>query len=651
MKIFICTTVALLLLPAIPHAAAGSEEKLLAWWSMDAISNGIVADKSGNGNDAVVVGKVGLNPGKEGQAAYFDGKSGNYLLIRPSRALDDLVEFSIEAWVCYENLFALAGGADNYPTLINRGSYTNYPALWLFPGFHSKNRSSYGRWCNWIGTRPGGAGVQGIYSAPLIWEKQKWYKVRTVVSVKEGIMRFFRDDAKVGEEKIPFDYSFGRGNIFIGAYQGGGYEMQGWIDEVKIHATILPAEAYPAILTIMTDRTNSMYKSGEQAGFSVSIKRRDVVITNGILDYTLTLDGARKISEGKAGIKDRSAKISGTLAEPGILRCAVKYQDGKNARTALAAAVFDPEKIKPSSEEPEDFARFWEGRKAELAKTPIDAVLVKSEKYSTPKVSVYKVRLANVGGTHVYGWLGVPAGPGPFPVILTLPWAGVYPIEGNPDGYWIRHAKDGYLAMGIIIHDCEPDLPEDVYDELPQVSGYPSGGMESRDTCYFLRAFLGCVRAVDYLAARPDWDKKNIILRGSSQGGGLSIVTAGLDRRVTAVAAAVPALCEHGGDFYGRPRGWPGLVPSGNEKARNVSAYFDAVNFARHIRCPVFVSVGLIDTTCPPMTVYSAFNVMQGRKRMLPQPLTGHVQTKEHNEISERWIAEQVLGNSKVNAN
>jgi cephalosporin-C deacetylase-like acetyl esterase len=245
----------------------------------------------------------------------------------------------------------------------------------------------------------------------------------------------------------------------------------------------------------------------------------------------------------------------------------------------------------------------------------------------------------------VYGWLGVPVGKGPFPAILTLPYAGVYPLSGSATGEWIGWAQKDFIAMGISIHNCEPDLSAEAYKKLPQFSSgyYAFVGRNNRETSYFLRAFLGCIRAIDYLTSRPDWDKKNMIVTGSSQGGGLSIVTAGLDSRVTAMAANVPALCEHTGKFSGRPSGWPNLVsPKDTGVVANVSTYFDAVNFARHIQSPTLISVGFIDTTCPPMTVYSAFNVIPGEKQILPFPLMGHSQIKKYIEIRDKWIIKQV---------
>ena len=97
-----------------------------------------------------------------------------------------------------------------------------------------------------------------------------------------------------------------------------------------------------------------------------------------------------------------------------------------------------------------------------------------------------------------------------------------------------------------------------------------------------------------------------------------------------------------------RACGWPRLIPDKNPEIAKVSAYFDAVNFARYIRCPTLMAVGLIDTTCPAMTVYSAFNVIQGPKQMVATPLMGHSQSREYGELREHWIPEQAFGPPEV---
>ncbi len=395
-------------------------------------------------------------------------------------------------------------------------------------------------------------------------------------------------------------------------------------------------------VSVVTDRPDAMYQCGEQAKFLVSVKKDNAAVTSGEFTYTLTLDGARKITDGKQQLGASPAGIVGTLDTPGILRCTVVVPGEEKPVVKLAAAAFAPSGIEPTAVEPEDFVRFWNHNKQKLAAPPMDVRLTKSMAASTKGMTVYKISLGNILGTRVYGWLGVPTSGGRHPAVLTVPGAGVYPI--GPD--WVNWAQRGFLAMGISVHDYDVDMPKEKYTELAQgpLAGYPYQNRTSRRSYYFLRSYLGCLRAIDYLTSRPDWDRKSMIVTGSSQGGGLSIVCAGLDPRVTAIASNVPALCDHTGKFHGRPSGWPQLIPNEDPVVTEVAGYFDAVNFARYVKCPTLMGVGLIDTTCPATSVYSAFNVIPAEKQMVASPLMGHSQSPEYSALRERFILEQGCG-------
>lgn len=395
------------------------------------------------------------------------------------------------------------------------------------------------------------------------------------------------------------------------------------------------------LVDVVTDRADALYHVGEKAGFVVTLKPSG---QGQKFTYALSLDGVGSLGKGEIKFEAGRATVSGSLAEPGILRCTVRPSAGPRTwRAAMAGAAFDPQRIAATAVAPPDFDEFWKAQKAKLAEVPMDAQL--EPVAGRGKVEVFKITLANVNGSRVHGWLGKPKGPGPFPAILGVPGAGVGSIgPGSVMGY----ATQGFLSMFISVHDIDNGQPPAYYEELKagKLRGYPAQGREDRTTYYFYRVFLGCVRAVDYLTSRPEWDRKHVIVQGSSQGGALSLVTAGLDERITGLAANVPAMCDHSGRAHGRPSGWPQLVPAGKDgkldaKVLAVSGYYDAVNFARRTTVPSIVAVGLIDTTCPATTVFSAYNALRGPKQIDIAPLMGHSSCASYRALKGRWILEQ----------
>jgi cephalosporin-C deacetylase-like acetyl esterase len=204
-------------------------------------------------------------------------------------------------------------------------------------------------------------------------------------------------------------------------------------------------------------------------------------------------------------------------------------------------------------------------------------------------------------------------------------------VRTSNRGGTLEWAQKGFLAMDINAHGILNDQSDQFYNDLAngELKDYPFRGRESRETVYFLGMFLRELRAIDFLTAQPEWDGRTVVLFGGSQGGAQAIVAAGLDSRVTFFAALVPAMCDHTGGAVGRISGWPKLVPTGPDgkpdaQVLQVARYYDAMNFATRTKAAGFVTVGFIDTTCPPTSVYAAYNAIRGEKEIFNDPPSTH---------------------------
>ena len=90
-------------------------------------------------------------------------------------------------------------------------------------------------------------------------------------------------------------------------------------------------------------------------------------------------------------------------------------------------------------------------------------------------------------------------------------------------------------------------------------------------------------RAVDYIASRPDWDGKTLVVMGTSMGGQQSLCVAGLHPKVTHVIVNEPAGCDTNGPLA-RPAIRLSVFPLDHPKIMETALYFDAVNFAPRIK-------------------------------------------------------------------
>ena len=170
-------------------------------------------------------------------------------------------------------------------------------------------------------------------------------------------------------------------------------------------------------------------------------------------------------------------------------------------------------------------------------------------------------------------------------------------------------------------------------------------GLDNRDHYYMKRVYLACIRSIDLLTSLPEWDGKNVIVQGGSQGGALALITAGLDKRATACVANHPALSDMAGYKAGRAGGYPHFFRTEGmdtpDKLRTM-AYYDVVNFARRIQVPVRMTWGYNDDVCPPTTSYAVYNVLSCPKEALITPVNEHWTSDDTERSHWEWIKKQL---------
>ena len=208
------------------------------------------------------------------------------------------------------------------------------------------------------------------------------------------------------------------------------------------------------------------------------------------------------------------------------------------------------------------------------------------------------------------------------------------------------------IAFNINAHGIDNGKPREFYRDYKSLHSYPGQGVWSKDSYYFKGVFLRVMRALDYVKSLLEWDGRNLFVLGSSQGGTQSIVAAAMDKQVTFCSAAVPALCDHNACLEGRRPGWPTLVYVPPEKLTSekktflrILQYYDIAYFAKRIDCEVCFSVGLLDFTCPPTSVFAAYNNLPGKvvKSIQINPDEGHGGSQKELETRFNEILEKVL--------
>ena len=134
-------------------------------------------------------------------------------------------------------------------------------------------------------------------------------------------------------------------------------------------------------------------------------------------------------------------------------------------------------------------------------------------------------------------------------------------------------------------------------------------------TYYYRRVITDAVRAVEAARTHPLVDPARVAVNGCEPGWRADAWRwRHWSPDLVAALPDVPFLCDFAacdGDRRPPGRTWKLVNYLKVHRTKvttvfNTLSYVDGVNFAARARCPALFSVALMDTTCPPSTVYAA---------------------------------------------
>lgn len=393
---------------------------------------------------------------------------------------------------------------------------------------------------------------------------------------------------------------------------------------------------------VSPDRADWKYGLNEKCTFTVRVLKAQNLLPGVTVDYELGPE--MYPTETKTGVvlKDGKLTLKGTMKTPGFLRCKVKAHVDGRTYEGLATAAYAPEELRPVSQLPDDFLKFWETTLANARQTPLNPTMTLLPERCTETSNVYEVSFqTKAWGGRMFGILSVPKAEGTYPALLRVPGAGVRPYSGDT---YLAPGKVIVLEVGI--HGIPVTMQQSVYDNLAAgaLNGYWNFCRDNRDQNYYNRVIVGVLRAVDFICSLPQFNGKALGVTGSSQGGALSVITAALDSHVTFFGAVHPALCDHEAFLKKRAGGWPHYYyqAAPTDKELKALRYYDTANFARCLKATGWFSWGYNDEVCPPTSMYAAYNAVTAPKELHLYLETGHYWYQEQWEEWQDWLRKQL---------
>jgi cephalosporin-C deacetylase len=302
--------------------------------------------------------------------------------------------------------------------------------------------------------------------------------------------------------------------------------------------------------------------------------------------------------------------------------------------------------------EPPDLDEFWAGTLADARRHPLGASFEPVDS-GLSVIDTFDVTYAGFGGQPIKAWLHLPAG-------TSVPLPAVVEYAGYGGGRGLAHERVLWAAAGYAYFVMDTrgqgsgwsvgDTPDVDPGGGPSHPGFMTRGVLAPETYYYRRVFTDAVRAVEATRSHPAVDTERVAVTGGSQGGGITIAVASLVPDLVAAMPNVPFLSDFprattlvDTDPYEEIRRYLKAHRDHVDRVSRTLSYFDGAILGRRAVVPALFSVALMDETCPPSTVYAAFNNYGGPKEIVEYPFNDHEGGEGfHDVASIRWLADRM---------
>ncbi len=408
-------------------------------------------------------------------------------------------------------------------------------------------------------------------------------------------------------------------------------------------------------LKASTDKANAIdYVEGEPIRFDFFLdgvtELPAEVATNTPLSVKWTRagdDGTTTTGRNAISLSD-GFSITTSLSVPGFVRVtaqvvgannkALQFYDrssGKTMTEFVFGAGVATEKMRLSTAEPADFDDFWADAKAKLAAVPfgestVELTEVFPNSTATNTYRYYAAKIPSLGrpAAAVTGWLTIPrdAQPGTLAAKATFdgysvaiakpalptdrPGTGVMLFHVNAHGYDMV-GQDAQYYRDFINLVNPPSHPVFPNSSRPYSHGLDAADYDNPTNAYFYFMALRVVRAFDYLKSRPEWNGRDLIAEGGSQGGLQTMWAGSLVDGISSIRPYITWGCDIGnylnttGPLLSNTWGMPN-VPG--------AYYFDSALHAKRVPTTCIAEItrlGLGDYTCPPRGVLLSYYNMR----------------------------------------
>lgn len=282
---------------------------------------------------------------------------------------------------------------------------------------------------------------------------------------------------------------------------------------------------------------------------------------------------------------------------------------------------------------PDDFDEYWDFALAEMH--GVDPKLdLKPSGYELPNAECFNLFFTGVGGAGIHAKYARPKNlDKPAPAIVLF-----HGYTWRSDDWFnlLSWTSQGFCVAAM---DCrgQGGLSEDVGGVRGNtVNGHIIRGLDDAPEKLLYRSiFLDTAQLAGIVMGLPEVDSSRVGATGGSQGGGLTLACAALEPRINRAAPIYPFLCDYlrvwemdlAAGAYAELKTHFKFFDPLHKNENEIFArlgYIDNQHLAGRIKAEVLMTVGLMDTVCPPSTQFAAYNKITSKKNLLIYPDYGH---------------------------
>jgi cephalosporin-C deacetylase len=283
------------------------------------------------------------------------------------------------------------------------------------------------------------------------------------------------------------------------------------------------------------------------------------------------------------------------------------------------------------TQEPAGLDEWWAQRLSEAERSASPPVLTRYRPDVYAPLEVFDVEFSGGRGDRIRAWYLKPAAA----TQTVVKFIGY----GGGRGLPVDHALLALLGYAVFVMDTRGQGGRwSTGATSPANSTVMTTDITRPEDYYYTLLFADAARAVRTAAELGQ--TAQVATAGASQGGGLALAAAALVPDLVAVCHAdIPFLCDIQRAITLAPAAPYTEIPeflANNTTlipaALDTLRYIDCALLARRITAQCLLSTGLMDTICPPSTVFAAYNEITAGKDIAAYPYTRHAVPTAHVE-------------------